>query len=142
MQIKFLTLYKNKDNSERNLAAAQGFLLQDWYKAIHENNIKFISKAKLEFDTYSFQEYDNQEKLIQSMLPYYQGLKTYTKQENLDFNSYYDDMSKQYRLMELTITLDSEEEYYNDYRNSNESERGVETKADKVLLKAARGCCS
>ena len=142
MQIKFLTLYQNKDNSERNLAAAQGFLLQDWYKAIHENSIKFISKAKLEFDTYSFQEYDNQEKLIQSMLPYYQGLITYTKQENLDFNSYYDDMSKQYSLMELTITLDSEEEYYNDYRNGNKSERGVETKTDKVLLKAAGGCCS
>lgn len=142
MQIKFLTLYQNKDSSERNLAAAQGFLLQDWYKAIHENNIKFISKAKLEFDTYSFQEYENQEKLINAMLPYYQGLIKYTKQEDLNFNSYYDDMSKQYRLMELTITSDSEEEYYNDYRNSNESERGVETKTDKILLKAAGRCCS
>ena len=140
MQIKFITTYQNKDGSERNLAAAQGFLLQDWYKAIHENNIKFISKAKLEFDTYDFHEYENQEKLISAIKPYYDGLIMHVKNKDLTFEKHYENLSKKYRLMELTITIDEEEEYMNDYRNSNEGERRSEAKANKILLKAAGGC--
>lgn len=140
MQIKFLTTFQNKDGSERNLAAAQGFLLQDWYKAIHENNIKFISKAKLEFDIYDFYEYEDQEKLISAIRPYYEGLIMHVRNKDLTFEKHYENLSKEYRLMELTITIDEEVEYINDYWNSDESEGRSKTEANEILFKVARGC--
>lgn len=111
MQIKFLTTYQNKDGSERNLAAAQSFLLQDWYKAIHKNNIKFIEHAKVYFVTYSFEEYYDQDKLKNIILPYYEYSIQFVEYNDFTFDQYYKDMAKDYRLMELII---STEAYDND----------------------------
>ena len=114
MQIKFLTLYHNFGNTERNLAAAQDDLLYSWRRAIQLNNIKFISEAKVSFKDYSFLEYPDQDKAKkmisdtyghqnkkQKSIEYYWCGKAYT-----DLDALYTVLAKQKRFMELTIEVD------------------------------------
>jgi hypothetical protein len=114
MQIKFLTMYHKLKDEEYNSLQAQYELLSMWQRSITQRNIKFIKKAKIMFQTYSFSEYLDQEKLIKELqtayshkdkrtgiIEYWWGGKQYP-----DFDTLFKALAKQKRLMELTIEVD------------------------------------
>lgn len=110
MQITFLTTYLTKDDTETGLAGAQAFLLEYWYEALKEKTVPFIPLAKVEFKTYSFNEYEDKDRIKKEIKPYYDGLVLYIKEaKELSFEDYYNNLSKQYKLMELIITYDTED---------------------------------
>ena len=107
MQIKFLTIYKS------NAIAAQHELLGFWQNAIANNQINFISDAKISFIEYTFDEYIefDREKLIKEIdyktmhcvddRPFWYAFgKLYDVFEDL-----YADLAKTHKLMELIITV-------------------------------------
>ena len=67
MQFKFLTLYHNFSNEEKNLVDAQRSLLSVWQNAVFEGKIKFTLKATVEFKAYSFFEYPDSTKAIKEI---------------------------------------------------------------------------
>ena len=113
MQIKFLTIYGSPIHGATE-ADAQYELLGFWQRSVLYDQINFIRKAEVEFKSYSFEEYYDQEKLdneIKKSVPsgynhlhgahYWQYAgKHYHELEDL-----YNDLAKDHRLMELTITI-------------------------------------
>ena len=114
MQIKFLTMYHNLKDEEYNNYLAQQELLNMWQRSIMQRNIKFIKKAKIVFQTYAFSEYSDQKKLIKELqtayghkdkrtgvIEYWWGGEQYP-----DFDTLFKALTKQKRLMELTIEVE------------------------------------
>ena len=116
MQIKFLTLYHNFDDRERNLCSAQDSLLYMWQRSIQLKQIKFIPTAKVEFKEYSFFDYPDQEKAKREINSAY-GHKRKKKdgggfeywwagEQYPDLDSIYKALAEQKRFMELIITVE------------------------------------
>lgn len=121
MQIKFLTLYHNFEDSESSIHQAQDSLLYKWQRSLQLRQIKFISSAKVEFKDYSFFDYPNIENAKQKIsqtyghkrkkkdgggIEYYWAGTQYT-----DLDSIYNALAEQKRFMELIIT--TEDDNYN-----------------------------
>lgn len=110
MQIKFLTIYNFYDTDP---AQAQYDLLGFWQKSIVNDQINFIHKAAIEFKDYTFEEYPDQERLVNEIRKsvvsgydsdikaqfWFIGKKRYTSFEDL-----YNDLAEVNHLMELIIT--------------------------------------
>ena len=71
MQIKFLALYHNFKNEEYNKLSAQRELLSMWKNSIEQRQVKFITKATIQFQAYTFSDYPDQEKLIKELIAVY-----------------------------------------------------------------------
>lgn len=115
MQIKFLTIYGSPVHGTTE-ADAQYELLGFWQRSIMFDQVKVIHRARVEFETYSFEEYDDQEKLCKeiknSISSYYNPLHnkqywTWAGKFYYEFNELYNDLAKTHRLMELVITVDN-----------------------------------
>lgn len=114
MQIKFLTLYNNLDNSERNLAAAQQDLLADWWKAIDNSNLKFLPEAKISFKDYSLSDFYDKDKAKQYITRCYGNKDLAAPPDSYCFKgkcytglaALYEVLSKQKRFMELIIEVE------------------------------------
>ena len=117
MQFKFLTLYHNFSNEEKNLVEAQRSLLSVWQNAVFEGKIKFTPKATVEFKAYSFFEYPDSNKAIKEIKASYGHKNKQTKEieywwggkQYPSFDALYSALAEQKRFMELTITT---EDYY------------------------------
>ena len=119
MQIKFLDLYHNFEDTGRSKADAQDSLLYMWRRSIQLKQTKFISSAKIEFKDYSFFDYPDQEKAKREISNAYGhklnkkdggGMEYYwcgEKYPNLD--TLYKALAEQKRFMELIITVDDED---------------------------------
>lgn len=116
MQIKFLNLYHDFDDTEYSKTNAQESLLCMWQRSIQLKQVKFIPSAKVEFRDYSFFDYPNQEKAKREIQNAY-GNKRKKKDggdieywwcgtQYPDLDTIYEALSKQKRLMELTITTE------------------------------------
>jgi rhamnogalacturonyl hydrolase YesR len=113
MQIKFLTLYHNFKDEEYNKSQAQYELLNMWQRSLTQRNIKFIKKAAVMFQAYSFIEYPDQEKLINEIKAVYGHKDKKTKaieywwggERYPDFDTLFTALAEQKRLMELTIEV-------------------------------------
>lgn len=114
MQIKFLTLYHNFANKERNLAQAQDALLSDWQCAIQIKQIKFIPEAKVYFKDYAFLEYPDKEKAKNYIQENYGHKNKKTRaieywwggEQYPDFNTLFKALAEQKRFMELIIEVE------------------------------------
>ena len=114
MQIKFLTLYHNLKDEDYNKSLAQSELLSMWQRSITQRNIKFINKAAVIFQVYSFIDYPNQERLINEIKTAYGHRDKKTKaveywwggKQYPDFDTLFKALAEQKRLMELTITVE------------------------------------
>ena len=115
MQIKFLTLYHNFKDEEKNLADAQRSLLSMWQKAIFEGKIKFTPKAAAEFKAYSFFDYPDSTKAIEEIKASYGHKNKQTKEieywwggkQYPSFDTLFKALAEQKRLMELAITVEN-----------------------------------
>jgi hypothetical protein len=118
MQIKFLNLYHYFDDVEYSKREAQDSLLYMWQRSLQLQQVKFIPSAKVEFKDYSFFEYPDQEKAKKEIQEVY-GNKRKKKDgggweyywcgtQYPDLETIYEALSKQKRLMELTITVEEE----------------------------------
>ena len=124
MQYKFLTLYHDFDNKEKNLLDAQRDLLFDWWKSTSEHLCKkdklspvpFIPEAKVEFKDYSFFDYYDLEKTKKYVQDHY-GHKRKKKDgggfeyywcgtQYPDLETIYTALAEQKRFMELIITTE------------------------------------
>lgn len=124
MQYKFLTLYHDFDNKEKNLLDAQRDLLFDWWKRTAEHlckkeklsQVPFIPVAKVEFKDYSFFDYYDTGKAKQYVQDSY-GHKRKKKDgggfeywwcgtQYPDLDTIYNALAEQKRFMELTITVE------------------------------------
>ena len=116
MQIKFLTIYGSPIHGS-SAAEAQYELLGFWQRSVMYDQVKFIHRARVEFESYSFEEYYDQEKLNNEIkksvfsgynhlhnVPYWQ----YAGKHYYEFDELYNDLAKDHRLMELTITVEEE----------------------------------
>lgn len=113
MQIKFLTLYHNFSNREKNLSEAQRSLLGFWESAINKNQVPFIPNAKVTFKDYSFFEYQDQERAKKEIsLAYGKNIKNgsiqywWAGEQYPDLDTLYKALAEQKRFMELTITVE------------------------------------
>ena len=116
MQIKFLTLYHNFSDQEKNLADAQRDLLSMWQRAIFDCNVPFIPNAKVEFKDYSFFDYPDQEKAKAEIKRAYGSESKRFKNSDiqywwagmqyLDLDTLYNALAEQKRFMELVITME------------------------------------
>ena len=116
MQIKFLTIYGSPIHGS-TAADAQYELLGFWQRSVGYEQVKPVKKAIIEFSDYSFEEYQDQEKLCKeiknctSSTFNYEHNTTYWwlagKRYDV-FEDLYDDLAKTHRLMELTITVEEE----------------------------------
>ena len=118
MQIKFLNLYHNFDDVEYSKREAQDSLLYMWMRSVQLQQVKFIPSAMVEFKDYSFFEYPDQEKAKKEIQEAY-GNKRKKKdgggweyywcgRQYPDLDTIYEALSKQKRLMELTITVEED----------------------------------
>lgn len=94
MQIKFLIEY----DKTANPAIAQTRLLEMWQQSIQNNEVIFIPKADIEFNSYTFYEYPEPDKVKKMLL------------ENSDCESdeledLYNHVATEFILMELVITV-------------------------------------
>lgn len=113
MQIKFLTLYHNFSDQEKNLADAQRSLLGFWESAVYKNQVPFIPNAKVTFKDYSFFEYPDQEKAKKEIsqaygkkIKYRGGTQYWWAGEQYnDLDTLYNALAEQKRFMELTIEV-------------------------------------
>jgi hypothetical protein len=113
MQIKFLTLYHNFSDLEKNLADAQRTLLRFWDTAIFNSQVPFIPNAKVTFKDYSFFEYTDQEKAKKEISQAYGkkiknggGIQYWWAGEQYhDLDTLYNALAEQKRFMELTIEV-------------------------------------
>lgn len=126
MQYKFLTLYHDFDNKEKNLLDAQRDLLFDWWentsgclppkKSKLSLKIPFIPEAKVEFKDYSFFDYYDLEKTKKYVQDHYGhkrkkkdggGLEYYwCGTQYPDLETIYTALAEQKRFMELIITTE------------------------------------
>jgi glutathione S-transferase len=117
MQIKFLTLYHNFSNKEKNLADAQRDLLSMWHTAIFNSHVQFIPEAKVEFKDYSFFEYPDQEKAKAEIHRAYGSKSKRFKNSEVQYwwageqypslDTLYNALAEQKRFMELVITVEN-----------------------------------
>lgn len=116
MQIKFLTLYHDFDDTEHSKHYAQDSLLYMWRRSLQLKQIKFIPTAKVEFKDYSFFDYPDQEKAKKEIHNAY-GKKHKNKdgggteywwccERYYDLDTLYNALAEQKRFMELTITVE------------------------------------
>ena len=113
MQIKFLTLYHNFFNHEKNLADAQRSLLGFWESAVFKRQMPFIPNAKVYFQDYSFFDYPDQEKAKKEIANAYGHKDKKTKaveywwggEQYPDLDTLYNALAEQKRFMELTIEV-------------------------------------
>ena len=124
MQYKFLTLYHDFDDKEKNLIDAQRDLLFGWWEITSGclaeksklSQIPFIPEAKVEFKDYSFFDYYDQEKTKEYVKNSY-GHKRKKKEgggieywwcgtQYPDLDTIYNALAAQKRFMELTITTE------------------------------------
>lgn len=113
MQIKFLTLYHNFSNQEKNLGEAQRSLLCFWESAIYDCQVPFIPNAKVSFIDYSFFDYPDQEKAKKEVKRAYgKQVKKgspieywWAGEQYPDLDTLYTALAKQKRFMELTIEV-------------------------------------
>ena len=119
MQYKFLTLltpYHEFEDKERSKYYAQDNLLYMWQRSLQLKQVKFIPKAKVEFNDYSFFDYPDQEKARQKISEAY-GHKRKKKEgggieywwcgtQYPDLDTIYNALAAQKRFMELTITTE------------------------------------
>lgn len=115
MQFKFLTLYHNFSNKEKNLADTQRSLLSMWQQAIADGKVPFLPNAMVEFKDYSFYEYPDSAKAIKEIKSSYGHKNKQTKEieywwggkQYLSFDALYAELAEQKRFMELTITTEA-----------------------------------
>jgi len=113
VQIKFLTLYHNFKDEEYSKSQAQYELLYMWQRSITQQNIKFIKKATVLFQAYSFTDYPDQKRLINEIKAVYSHKDIKTKaieywwvgERYPNFDALYKALAEQKRLMELTIEV-------------------------------------
>ena len=114
MQIKFLTMYHMFKDEEYSKAFAQQSLLSMWQKSISDQNIKYIDKAHLIFQAYSFSDYPDQERLHKELnTAYGRCVKKndpieywWAGEQYPDFDTLYKALAKQKLLMELVIIVE------------------------------------
>jgi hypothetical protein len=120
MQITFLTLYHDFNDHERSLQDAQDSLLYMWQRSIQLKNVKFIRAAKVEFKDYNFFEYPDQVRARREIQNSY-GHKLKKKDgggyeyywcgtQYPDLETIYKALSEQKRFMELTITVEDDDD--------------------------------
>lgn len=119
MQIKFLTIYHEFEDTDYSKREAQDRLLYMWMRSLQLKNIKFISKAQVEFKDYSVKEYPNQDKAKREVhIAYGHKLKKsegggfvyrWGGDEYTNLDSIYNALAEQKRFMELIITVDDED---------------------------------
>ena len=120
MQITFLTLYHDFDDREHSLHYAQDSLLYMWQRSLQLKNIKVIRAAKVEFKDYNFFEYPDQERAKREIHNSY-GHKLKKKDgggfvyrwcgvQYPDLETIYKALSEQKRFMELTITVEDDDD--------------------------------
>ena len=98
MKIKFITkYYKSEDPS-----IAQIELLSFWQKALQDHRLKFTKKAIVEFNSYSLEEYPNQEKITEAIT----NSVGFTTDK---LTKLYEELASECYIMELTITVDDED---------------------------------
>jgi hypothetical protein len=112
MQIKFLNIY---DHYTEPLQV-QYELLGFWQKSIVNDQVNFIHKAGVEFNTYTFAEYPDQERLNNEIRKsvisgYDSDLKTHfwllNNKRYTSFEDLYNMLAESRQLMELTITVEA-----------------------------------
>lgn len=117
MQIKFLTIYGSPIHGS-SATDAQYELLGFWQRSVGYDQVKTIKKATVEFNDYSFEEYDDQEKLCneikKSICSGYNHLHNtrywqWAGKYYYVFKDLYNDLAKTHRLMELVITPENDE---------------------------------
>ena len=116
MQIKFLTLYHNFDDTEYSKHYAQDSLLYMWQRSLQLKQVKFIPAAKVEFKDYSFFDYPDQEKAKKEISNAYchkrkkkdgDGVEYWwAGSQYPDLDTLYKELAEQKRFMELVITVD------------------------------------
>lgn len=116
MQIRFLDLYQDFDDTEYSKMQAQESLLYLWQRALQLKQIKFIPAAKVEFKDYSFFDYPDQEKAKREIHNAYShkckkkdgGDYEYwwCGRQYPDLNTIYNALAEQKRFMELIITVE------------------------------------
>lgn len=116
MQIKFLTIYHDFEDSELEKHYAQDNLLHMWQRSLQLKQVKIIPAATVEFRDYSFFDYPDQEKARKEIHNAY-GHKCKKKDGGgieywwcgtrySDLDTIYNVLAKQKRFMELTITTE------------------------------------
>ena len=116
MQIKFLTMYHKLKDEPVSKALAQQELLSMWQKSILDQNIKYIDKAHIIFQTYSFTDYLDQERLYRELnIAYGKRVKKkdpieywWAGEQYPDFDTLFKALAQQKMLMELTIIVEDE----------------------------------
>jgi hypothetical protein len=113
MQIKFLNIYDHYTE----LLQVQYELLGFWQKSILNDQVNFIHKARVEFNSYTFAEYPDQERLANEIRKsvssgYDVNLKTHFwlvgNKRYTSFEDLYNMLAENHNLMELTITPEEE----------------------------------
>lgn len=98
MQIKFRVCYP-KDTDP---IVAQESLLDQWAKSCAKQQIKFIKKTLLKFNTYNLLDYPDQEVIKKEYIAYLSTFNSDLSDENVD--RCLKGFSEKYQLMELIIT--------------------------------------
>jgi hypothetical protein len=98
MQIRFRVCYPKHTDP----IIAQENLLDKWVKSCERQQIKFIEKASLSFNTYEMLEYPDQELLKKEYAIYFTAFNSDLSKENID--CCFERFSEDYYLMELVIT--------------------------------------
>ena len=101
MQIKFLTAISTQGDYDINKALGQAELLAIWSKCIKSCQVKFMTKANIEFIDYDFSDYPDQEKVNKAISEYF-GYSY----KLLDIATYEDFLTK-FRILELVITTEN-----------------------------------
>ena len=111
MQIKFLTIYGSPIHGAGTIEA-QYNLLGFWQRSLLNYQVPQLKKAIVEFNDYSFEEYPDQEKLHSEIKrsscshPHGMYYWQYAGKRYDLFEELYNDIAKDHRLMELTITVE------------------------------------
>lgn len=98
MQIKFRVCYPIHTDP----IVAQESLLDQWAKSCARQQIKFIKKTNLKFNTYNLLEYPDQEIIKKEYTTYLATFNSDLSDENID--RCLKRFSEDYYLMELVIT--------------------------------------
>ena len=116
MQIKFLNLYHDFDDTGYSKTNAQESLLYMWQRSIQLKQVKFIPSAKVEFRDYSFFDYPNQEKAKREIQNAYGNKRKKKDGSDIeyrwcgtrypDLDTLYKALAEEKRFMELTITTE------------------------------------